>query len=88
MFLKIHLFRIDGGKRGAGRGGSAGPVYFNNNSQTQGLSSWTLNETLGLRWSDKTQMLKKEDCWNGPLTLALLVFMEQMNVVNTGKNGI
>lgn len=44
---------------GVGLGGSTGPVYFNNNSQTQGLSSQNLNETLGLRWSDKTQMLKR-----------------------------
>lgn len=31
-----------------GWGGSTGPVYFNNNSQTHGLSTETLNETLGL----------------------------------------
>lgn len=48
------------GRRGAGvQGGRTGPVYFNNNSQTQGLSSQTLNETLGLWWSDNAQMLKR-----------------------------
>lgn len=35
----------EGGRLG---GGDAGPVYFNNNSQTQGRSSPSLNETLGL----------------------------------------
>lgn len=46
-----------------GRGGDTGPVYFNNNSQTHGLSSRTLNETLGLRCSDKTHMLKRGSAW-------------------------
>lgn len=76
MFLKIHLFQIDRGRRGfqaggsggllgcwGGQGGDTGPVYFNNNSQTHGLSSRTLNETLGLRWNDKTHMLKRGFAW-------------------------
>lgn len=46
-----------------GQGGDTGPVYFNNNSQTHGLSSRTLNETLGLRLSDKTHMLKRGSAW-------------------------
>lgn len=53
------------GARGEGRasggGGNAGLVYFNNNTQTHGHSGETLNETLGLRLRDKTQMLKRGD---------------------------
>lgn len=52
--------RLERGMRGLVRGGNASPVYFNNNSQTHGLSGETLNETLGPRWRDKTQMLKRE----------------------------
>lgn len=55
-----------GQEGGVDRGGNTGPVYFNNNSQTQGLSSQTLNETLGLWWSDKTQMLKRGSAKTAP----------------------